>query len=42
VFNRGLSRIIAGDDAAFTANAPGKIARAKGMTQLANEIGLRR
>jgi probable addiction module antidote protein len=32
----------AGDDAAFIAKALGTIARAKGMTQLANETGLGR
>lgn len=32
----------AGDDAAFIAKALGNIARAKGMTQLANETGLGR
>ena len=32
----------AGDDAAFIAKALGHIARAKGMTQLANETGLGR
>lgn len=32
----------AGDDAAFVAKALGTIARAKGMTQLANETGLGR
>ena len=32
----------AGDDAAFFAKALGTIARAKGMTQLANETGLGR
>ena len=31
-----------GDDAAFIAKALGTIARAKGMTQLANETGLGR
>lgn len=32
----------AGDDAAFIAHALGVVARAKGMTQLANETGLGR
>jgi probable addiction module antidote protein len=32
----------AGDDAAFIAKALGNIARAKGMTQLANDTGLGR
>ncbi len=32
----------AGDDASFIAKALGNIARAKGMTQLANETGLGR
>jgi probable addiction module antidote protein len=32
----------AGDDAAFVAKALGNIARAKGMSQLANETGMGR
>jgi probable addiction module antidote protein len=32
----------AGDDAAFIAKAPGNIARAHGMTQLATDTGLGR